>query len=111
MKLLTWNIQHGGGTRLARFVEETPPYDADVIALTELRDRPGTALRAALLYRGGPICPTGNASAATRQAAEPGPPENPPPFIPPAIANDTTITSAAAMIPRPLRRETEAREP
>src|SRR5437764_1149921 len=64
MKLLTWNIQHGGGTRLARIVEEVAAYDADVIALTEFRDRPGTALRAAMLERGWPYIettnPTGN---------------------------------------------------
>jgi endonuclease/exonuclease/phosphatase family metal-dependent hydrolase len=40
MKLLTWNIQYGGGTRLARIVEEVA-HDADVIALTEFRDRTG----------------------------------------------------------------------
>ena len=64
MKLLTWNIRHGGGTRIARIVEEISAYDADVIALTEFRDRPGTALHAALLERGWPYFettnPTGN---------------------------------------------------
>src|SRR5215471_19304288 len=54
MKILTWNIQHGGGTRVARIVEEVSAYDADVIALTEFRDKPGTDLRAALLERGWP---------------------------------------------------------
>ena len=64
MKILAWNIQHGGGTRLARIVEEVSAYDADVIALTEFRDGPGTTLRAALLERGWPYIettnPTGN---------------------------------------------------
>ena len=64
MKILTWNIQHGGGTRLARIVEEVSAYDADVIALTEFRDGQGTTLRAALLERGWPYIetthPTGN---------------------------------------------------
>ena len=64
MKILTWNIQHGGGTRLPRIVEEVSAYDADVIALTEFRDGPGTTLRAALLERGWPYIettnPTGN---------------------------------------------------
>src|SRR3954453_11699415 len=66
MKLLTWNIQHGGGTRLARIVEEVSAYDADVITLTEFRKTPGTALRAAMLERGWPHIettnPTGNAN-------------------------------------------------
>ena len=38
MKILAWNIQHGGGTRLARIVEEVSAFDADVIALTEFRE-------------------------------------------------------------------------
>jgi endonuclease/exonuclease/phosphatase family metal-dependent hydrolase len=50
MTLLTWNIRHGGGTRLARIIEEIAAYDPDVIALTEYR--PGKALRAAFHERG-----------------------------------------------------------
>ena len=60
MRLLAWNIQHGGGTRLARIVEEVSTYDADVIALTEFRHRPGAALRTALLERGWPYIETTN---------------------------------------------------
>src|SRR5215831_10851612 len=52
MKLLTWNIRHGGGTRLPCIVEELAAYDADVIALTEYRARPGKELRSALFERG-----------------------------------------------------------
>ncbi|HTP30812.1 MAG TPA: endonuclease/exonuclease/phosphatase family protein [Bryobacteraceae bacterium] len=52
MKLLTWNIRHGGGTRLPRIIEEIAAYDADVIALTEYRAGPGKELRAALFERG-----------------------------------------------------------
>jgi exonuclease III len=52
MKLLTWNIRQGGGTRLPRIVEELAAYDADVIALTEYRAGPGKELRRALLKRG-----------------------------------------------------------
>jgi exonuclease III len=54
MKLLTWNIRHGGGARLPRIVEELAAYDADVIALTEYRTGPGKELRRALLERGWP---------------------------------------------------------
>jgi exonuclease III len=53
-KLLAWNIQHGGGTRLARIVEEISAYDPDVIALTEFRARLGVALCAAMKERGLP---------------------------------------------------------
>jgi endonuclease/exonuclease/phosphatase family metal-dependent hydrolase len=38
VKLLAWNIQHGGGTRLVRIVEEISAYDPDVIAVTEFRN-------------------------------------------------------------------------
>ena len=64
MKLLAWNIQHGGGTRLARIVEEVAAYDPDVIAVTEFRAGPGVVLCAALKERGLPYVetthPTGN---------------------------------------------------
>jgi exodeoxyribonuclease-3 len=54
MKLLAWNIRHGGGTRLPRILEELAAYDADVIALTEYRAGPGKELRRALFERGWP---------------------------------------------------------
>ena len=54
MKLLARNIQHGGGTRLARIVEELAAYDADVIALTEYRVGPGKLLCSAMRERGWP---------------------------------------------------------
>ena len=54
VKLLAWNIQHGGGTRLARIVEEISAYDADVVAVTEFRARPGLALCASMKERGWP---------------------------------------------------------
>ena len=54
MRLLAWNIQHGGGARLARIIEEVSAYDADVIAVTEFRARPGVALCAAMKDRGLP---------------------------------------------------------
>jgi exodeoxyribonuclease III len=58
MKLLTWNIRHGGGARLARIIEELAAHDAHVIALTEYRARPGRELRAALIERGWPYVET-----------------------------------------------------
>ena len=60
MKLLAWNIQHGGGARLARIVEELSAHDADVIAVTEFRARPGKVLRDALRERGWPHVETTN---------------------------------------------------
>ena len=64
MKLLIWNIQHGVGARIARIVEEIAAHDADMIALTEFRARPGIALCAELRDRGWPQVestnPTGN---------------------------------------------------
>jgi hypothetical protein len=72
MRLLSWNIRHGGGTRLGRIAEEVSAYDADVIALTEFRDRPGAALRAALLEHGWPYVdttkPLGNGNERARRA-------------------------------------------
>ena len=55
MKLVAWNIQHGGGVRRERIVEEISAYDADVIALTEFRARPGEALCKAFRERGWPL--------------------------------------------------------
>jgi len=64
VNLLAWNIQHGGGTRLARIVEEIAAYDPDLIAITEFRAKPGVTLCAALLERGWPhvetTSPTGS---------------------------------------------------
>jgi len=58
MKLLCWNIQHGGGPRRARIVEEITAYDPDAIALTAFRAKPGEALRADLRERGWDFCET-----------------------------------------------------
>jgi len=58
VKLLAWNIQHGGGTRRARIIEEISAYDPDVIAMTEFRARPGVALCAAMKERGLPYFET-----------------------------------------------------
>jgi exonuclease III len=62
MKLLAWNIRHGGGARLARIVEELAAYDADVIALTEYRAGPGEKLCAAMRERGWVFAETTNPS-------------------------------------------------
>jgi exonuclease III len=52
VRLLAWNILHGGGSRLARIVDGVSAYDDDVIALTEFRGRPGVVLCAAMKDRG-----------------------------------------------------------
>jgi exodeoxyribonuclease-3 len=59
---LSWNIQHGGGTRIPRIVEEISAYDPDVVAVTEYRAAPGAALCAAMKERGLPYCETSNPS-------------------------------------------------
>src|SRR5437879_4596615 len=53
-KLICWNIQQGGGSRIPRIVEEISAYDPDVIALTGFRTTPGVALCASLKERGWP---------------------------------------------------------
>src|SRR4051794_12591009 len=52
MRVLSWNIMHGGGTRIARIVEAIAGHDPDVIALTEFRTRAGEALCDALKAKG-----------------------------------------------------------
>jgi len=54
MKLLSWNIQHGGGTRDVRIVSAIADHNPDIIALTEFRSRPGMALRQAFAANGWP---------------------------------------------------------
>jgi exodeoxyribonuclease-3 len=51
MKLLCWNIQHGGGSRVERIIEELAAHDADVMALTSYRTDRGKVLTAALRDR------------------------------------------------------------
>ena len=52
MKLLSWNIQHGGGTRVPRIIDAIAAHDPDVIALSEYRTKPGAIICAALAARG-----------------------------------------------------------
>src|SRR5438046_8371782 len=54
MKLLSWNIQHGGGTRDVRIVSAIAGHSPDLIALTEFRSRPGMALCQAFGANGWP---------------------------------------------------------
>src|ERR1035441_1409988 len=54
MKLLSWNIQHGGGTRDVRIVRAIADHNPDIIALTEFRARPGMALCQAFAANGWP---------------------------------------------------------
>jgi len=47
MRILTWNIQHGGGPRIDRIHEAMRPYEADVVVLSEYRNNErGADLRA-----------------------------------------------------------------
>jgi exodeoxyribonuclease-3 len=52
MKLLSWNIQHGGGTRRTKIVDAIAAHNPDVIALTEFRTKPGADLCGALKSQG-----------------------------------------------------------
>jgi exodeoxyribonuclease-3 len=52
MKLLSWNIRQGGGSRAARIVAAIAEHDPDVIALSEFRGKPGAHLCAELASRG-----------------------------------------------------------
>lgn len=37
MRIITWNLQHGGGKRIGRFCDALETYDADLLVLTEYR--------------------------------------------------------------------------
>ena len=54
MKLLSWNIQHGGGTRDVRIVSAIADHNPDIIALSEFRSKPGMALCQAFGANGWP---------------------------------------------------------
>jgi exodeoxyribonuclease-3 len=60
MKLLAWNILHGGGTRVPRIVEEIAAHDPDVVALTGFRTDRGAELTGELKERGWPHRETSN---------------------------------------------------
>lgn len=45
MRLLSWNIRHGGGRRLPSIVESLARHDADVVVLCEYRRSTGPQLR------------------------------------------------------------------
>jgi exodeoxyribonuclease-3 len=62
VRILSWNIQHGGGSRLPRIIEEITAYDPDFVAVTEYRAAPGAVLGAAMKERGLPYCQTTNPS-------------------------------------------------
>ncbi|MGJ8643339.1 MAG: endonuclease/exonuclease/phosphatase family protein [Luteolibacter sp.] len=49
MKILTWNLQHGGGSRIDRIKEALGPYEADVLIFSEFRNNTqGADLRGCL---------------------------------------------------------------
>ncbi|MGJ8656989.1 MAG: endonuclease/exonuclease/phosphatase family protein [Akkermansiaceae bacterium] len=60
MRILTWNLQHGGGKRIERLTTALLTYDADVILLNEYRhNKAGSDLRehlteAGYLYQSAP---------------------------------------------------------
>ena len=53
MRVLTWNLQHGGGRRIGRIAEALRPYEADVLDLSEYRNNgPGADLRSRMKEQG-----------------------------------------------------------
>jgi hypothetical protein len=54
MKLLSWNILQGGGTRASRLRAAITAHDPDVILVSEFRTKPGAALCGAIQAKGWP---------------------------------------------------------
>jgi exodeoxyribonuclease-3 len=52
MKLISWNIQHGGGNRIVKLCSALIAHNPDVIALTEFRTKPGSHILEALAQAG-----------------------------------------------------------
>ena len=53
MKIITWNIKHGGGTRINQVIDTLGEYDADILVITEYRNNEkGKNLRNFLMERG-----------------------------------------------------------
>lgn len=53
MKIITWNIRHGGGTRISKIADVIKNHDADIIVITEYRNNEnGSELRKSLLENG-----------------------------------------------------------
>jgi hypothetical protein len=59
MKLLSWDLQHGGGARLVRIADAIIGHDPDVIALFEFRSA-GAVLCSRLKAAGWPHTETTN---------------------------------------------------
>src|SRR6266404_3722573 len=66
MRICSWNIMHGGGTRIPRIVDALIAHDPDVIALSEFRTGPGETICASLAAKGWKFAastnPAGNAN-------------------------------------------------
>jgi exodeoxyribonuclease-3 len=58
MRLVSWNIRHGGGRRASAIYDTLIGHAADVIVLTEYRSSPGTALLSRLSAAGWPHATT-----------------------------------------------------
>jgi exodeoxyribonuclease III len=52
MRILSWNIRHGGGTRHRAIVDTIVRHDPDVLVLTEYQPEPGESLCDELKKRG-----------------------------------------------------------
>lgn len=53
MRIVTWNLQHGGGKRIGGIVDAIRSYSADVLVLSEFRNNPlGEILRGELTQMG-----------------------------------------------------------
>ena len=55
MKILTFNIQHGGGTRVSAILESILDHNPDILVLTEFRQNKNAAIIKNNLYKSGYI--------------------------------------------------------
>ena len=88
MRLLSWNVQHGGGSRAPQIIDALVSHNPDVIALSEFRVKPGVPICKALASYGWrhiqttPTVGSGNGlcvlsrTAMVRSRPCPAPPEN-----------------------------------
>jgi exodeoxyribonuclease III len=53
VEILTWNIRHGGGTRVNKIIDRIIEHEADIVIITEYRNNEnGLIIRKALLENG-----------------------------------------------------------
>lgn len=53
MRIVSWNIRHGGGSRASQIINQLQTWDADVVALSEFRGSPPSQSIAQALKKSG----------------------------------------------------------